>query len=203
MQHVNLYQSQFQPRRDPLSARNLLLALVAVVLSLIAVSLWLQARLAPLDVRVAMLGEQRAAAEVALNAAREQVQAARARAQDDGRVASLQAGLAARQGVLELLGSGSDGQRGRGFSPYLEGLAETVVDRLWLSTIRIDQGGDSLRLVGHSLDPGQIPALISALGGAAAYRGHVFRSIELLRSEADGARIDFVLSSAAAEGSTR
>lgn len=29
MQHVNLYQLQFQKRRDPLSARNLLLVLIA------------------------------------------------------------------------------------------------------------------------------------------------------------------------------
>lgn len=203
MQHVNLYQMQFQKRRDPLSARNLLLVLIAAGLMLVAASLWLHSRQQPLDAQVAALGAQRAAAERDLLEVQARLEAARASAQDDGRVAALQADLAARQRVLELLGSGSDTVRDRGFSSYLDGLAQTVVDRLWLSVIRIDQGGDSLRLAGHSLDPQQVPALISALGDAEAYRGHVFRTVELQRSEVDAARIDFVLSSRAAEGAAQ
>ena len=203
MQHVNLYQLQFQTRRDPLSARNLLLVMIALVLSLVAVSLWLQSSQPPLDARVASLEEQRTALEAALNVTRERLQAARARAQSDGRIAPLQAELAAKQSVLELLGGGVDGRRGRGFSPYLEGLARSVVDRLWLSDIRIDQGGDTLRLAGHSLEPALVPALISALGSAEAYRGHEFRTVELLRSPDHAGRIDFVLASGAAEGTAR
>ena len=58
MQHVNLYQLQFQKRRDPFSARNLLLVLIAVGLMLVAASLWLHSRQQPLDAQVAALGRR-------------------------------------------------------------------------------------------------------------------------------------------------
>jgi N-acetylglucosamine kinase-like BadF-type ATPase len=89
--------------------------LIAAGLMLVAASLWLHSRQQPLDAQVAALGAQRAAAERDLLEVQARLEAARASVQDDGRVAALQADLAARQRVLELLGSGSDAVRDRGF----------------------------------------------------------------------------------------
>lgn len=194
MQQINLYQEPFGRARDPLGARPLGLALALLVLALAAVSAAQYLRLQGFEARAAALEAERRAASDRLAQVRARLQEARTQAGAGDPAAPLRAELAAKRRLLEYLESGPIARRG-GFSPYLEGLARRTVDGVWLSAIRIGDGGERLRLAGHALSAERVPALMAALGEEESYNGHAFRTLVIDRPADAGWRVDFVLAS--------
>jgi MSHA biogenesis protein MshI len=196
MQRVNLYQDHFRPRRDPSDAAHLAAALLVLVLALVAVSAYQAWRLETARDGVAAAEREQEAAQQRLDKLRGELEAATGDdEQTQQRVERLRNELAAKRELLTFLESGplaSDA----GFSQYLEGLAERVVDGVWLERIQLAQNAKRIRLDGHALRPAQVPDFMAALGQAEAYEGRTFRTLQLKRSkdDADGA-IEFLLAS--------
>lgn len=191
MQRINLYQSQVKPQRDRFDTRSLGLLLLVIALGLAAISgfqVW-QAR--QVEARLANVNAEREAASARLA----QLQAA---AQDepdsDARMQRLRNELAAKRALLDYLEEGAFAERA-GFSGYLDGLAQHIVDGVWLSRIELAAGGDRLQLDGHAVEPQRVPGLIAALGRAPAYEGRSFRRLAIDRPEDADWRVDFMLAS--------
>ncbi len=198
MQHVNLYQGEFRSRRDPTDALHLALALLGVVVLLSAASGYQAWQAQQAQQR---LGEARAERQ-ALHKRMDQLRAQLQETQDTGSAAAdkraaLRSEYEAKQRLLRFLDQGPLADEA-GFSGHLTGLAERVVDGVWLERIRLDAGGSRIRLDGHARKPRQIPALMASLGRAPAYSGRTFRTLRVQREQDSGA-IAFVLASSRVE----
>ncbi|PSQ90965.1 MAG: hypothetical protein BRD57_05575 [Proteobacteria bacterium SW_6_67_9] len=192
MQHVNLYQGRFRPQRDATDALHLAFALLAIVLLCLAVSgyqAW-QARQAQQRLAEALTAQE--AAQQRLDELRGALE--RAREADSGasqQIERVRREYEAKQRLLRFLAEGPLADEA-GFSGHLSGLAEHIVDGVWLRRIQLEQGGRRIRLDGHAQKPEQIPAFMAALGRAAPFKGRTFRT---LRVERDDEATAFVLAS--------
>ena len=195
MQQINLYQEQFQIRRDPYAARNLGAGLLLLVVMLAAISVWLHQRADRVAERATAAQSERDRLEQQLLSLRtrlEQRNASAAGALDE--IGRLRQELAAKRRVLEYIESGPIARRD-GFSAHLDGLARRVIEGVWFDRIVFERGGEQLRLEGHALRPGGVPRMIAALGDEPAYAGHAFRSLVIERPADADWRVDFFLSS--------
>jgi len=195
MQQINLYQEQFQIRRDPYAARNLGVGLLLLVVLLAATSAWLYQRADQVAERATAAQSERDRLEQQLLALRtriEQRDASATGALDE--IGRLRRELAAKRRVLEYIESGPLARR-NGFSTHLDGLARQVLDGVWFDRIVFERGGEQLRFEGHALRPGGVPQMIAALGDEPAYAGHAFRSLVIERPADADWRVDFFLSS--------
>ncbi len=196
MQRVNLYQDQFRRRRDFTDAAHLAAGVVVLVLLLVAVSGYQVWRLQGARQALTQAERERDAAQQRLDDLRSELNAATGdedRTQEEAK--RLRSELAAKRELLTFLESGPLAEDA-GFSSYLEGLAQRVVEGVWLQRIRLDGNGTRIRLDGHARQPKQVPAFMAALGKADAFQGRKFRTLKLERPKDDGADvIDFVLAS--------
>ncbi len=194
MQHVNLYQGEFRPRRDPTDALHLALALLVVVVLLLLISGYQAWQAQRAQQRLSQARAQQQAAQTRTDELRTALQQARqsdSGAQTEGE--QLRREYAAKQRLLGFLDDGPLAADA-GFSGHLQGLAERVVDGVWLERIQLAQGGRRIRLDGHARQPDQIPAFMASLGRAAAYSGRKFRTLRVERGD-DGEAVAFVLAS--------
>jgi len=78
-----------------------------------------------------------------------------------------------------------------GFSTYLEGLARKRIPELWLTQIRIDDGGEQMFLNGSALQPDLVPKYLQRLATEVAFKDRVFQTFTLTRPEGEAWRVDF------------
>lgn len=192
-QQINLYQEQFRAARKRLGARDLALALGLFVLLLAGLSVHAHWRATVAESRVETAQARQQALQERVASLGGRIEAER-RARPDSDLQQARAELAAKQRLLEYLDAGPLAER-TGFSAHVEGLARRVVDDLWLSALRIRDGGERLHLEGHALAADRIPALITGLGSEPAYAGHIFRTLAIDRPDDADWRVDFTLAS--------
>ena len=196
-QQINLYLEAFRRRRDPFAALPIglgLLALVVVLGGLSGLLAW-QARSA--QARVEALESERQSVQSALGEQQQRLEALRAAQERDDGLQALRAELSAKQRLVDYLESGRFGTRG-GFSAYLEGLARTTVEGLWLDRVELRAGARRIRLGGHALAPERVPGFLEGLAARETFSGYRFRTVRIDRAE-DGERLDFLLASERAE----
>ncbi|MCZ6823128.1 MAG: PilN domain-containing protein, partial [Deltaproteobacteria bacterium] len=98
-----------------------------------------------------------------------------------------------RERLYEVIVPGTGGNI-EGFSSYLEGLARQRIHGVWLQTIRINEGGDDLMLVGHTLEPDGVPNLLEKLRNEPAFKGRDFRRLLLERASKESNAVRFTIS---------
>lgn len=199
MQRINLYQARVKPQHDRFDTRRLALLLALLALGLAASGGFQAWQVRQAEAQLARVNAEREAAS-------ERVAQLQAKLEDepsrDARIQRLRNELAAKRALLDYLEEGAFAERA-GFSGYLDGLAEHIVEGVWLNRIVLAAGGDRLQLDGHALEPERVPALITALGQAPAYEGRNFRRLAIDRPEGDDWRVDFVLASGPPEEKKR
>lgn len=195
-QRINLFQEQFRRRSDVAGARHLALGVLAVVVVLAAATAAMTWRARAAEAEAAELDQRRAEVRQGLDALRERLEKARATRTADAETARLRAELAAKRRLVDYLERGPIATR-EGFVGHLEGLASHEVGELWLTRIRIDAGGNRLRLEGRALSAARVPAFIRALSDARAFSGHSFRTLRIDRPDDADGRLRFVLASGA------
>lgn len=195
MQRINLYQDDLKRRRDAFDARRLALGSVLLAVALAATSGFQGWKARTAEAQVAALAAEREAANARIGALQAQVRAEPGGAERQRR---LREELAAKRGLLRYLDEGPFAERA-GFSGYLDGLADRVIEGVWLSRIDLAAGGARLQLDGHAVEARHVPELMASLGEAPAYRGRSFRRLAIDRPAEAEWRIDFVLASGPAE----
>ena len=84
-----------------------------------------------------------------------------------------------------------------GFSAYFEGLARQRIADLWLTKIRINNGGERLDIDGSALGGEFVPKYLRRLSAEAVYSGREFHTFALTRPEGKSQFVDFSISTAA------
>ncbi|QKT03306.1 PilN domain-containing protein [Ectothiorhodospiraceae bacterium 2226] len=194
-QQINLYQPVLRKQRKLLSAATLVQGTALVLVGLLAIygyGLW---QVRALEQQVAHAAQQQGERARQLQAL---AALAPARGEDTlaRSVEAAQADTAGMRRLLEVL-SGTT-REGRGFGDHLEGLARQRVDGLWITAVRVRQGGAALEVRGSAVRPELVPRLVQRLGREAAFRGMEFEVFSLQRAP-DGGHVDFVLRTHAGE----
>ena len=121
----------------------------------------------------------------------------------DKAIATAKTDIAARQALLVQMQSGALGNT-RGYSEYLSAFARRTQPGVWLTTIQIGPGDESLSIAGRALQGEQVSNLLSQYKLEPALKGRPFSGLSITKHEASpgtGGRADtpgyveFVLSS--------
>ncbi len=200
MQQVNLYQERFQREQSWLNARGILIisgALAGLLLLLYGqayFSAWLDVRsVAKLELRKAEQAQR-------LKELKAQVPGPAKGQVLSREIEALTKEVRVRERLYEIIVPGTGGNI-EGFSSYLEGLARQRIHGVWLQTIRINEGGDDLMLVGHTLEPDGVPKLLEKLRSEPAFMGRDFRRLLLERASAETSAVRFTISTHEGAGS--
>jgi len=182
-QQINLFNPVFRKPVFSLTSADAMLYGVGIVIAVAALySAYLSYRLQVV---------RRAAAAVAQQyqdetARRDQLQAAQTQHKPDAalttEVAALEAKLAARQQIVEILNSGALGTTG-GFSEYMRAFSRQTVSGLWLTGFDIKS--DGLSIAGRTLSPDLLPDYLKRLNQEPALQGKQFAALQISRPGAD------------------
>lgn len=185
-QQVNLCNRALLPVKDWLTARNTLVAAVALAVLLFA---WmgiqtyrLHRETARAQTTAAELAKQRAI----LDTLAKQVDDARKnpvliQARD-----ALQGRVDDRKQILDNLAKGSP-EEGKGFSDYFRGLAKRTVPGLWLTGFTVGAGGTGIEIRGRMTDQSVLAEYIRHLEQEEVFKNIQFSALEVNTPEdADG-----------------
>lgn len=177
MRQINLYHDQFKPRRQVPWFALLMLTLV-LELALMAGVYWYQqrqlSRLRQQQQRARQLQEQN---RQALELLQQKVAAQRPDLSLQQQLKLLQQQLRARQPLRQALQQAM--ARESSLPDVLEGLASRPFDRLWLTTITVEDGGVHLRLAGLAADAERVPVFVAALNDMAVFRQYHFNQLQV------------------------
>lgn len=195
-QQVNLLSADLLPRRHPLDFGQLLLGWGVFGLLLVLFSGWEGIGIWRM---ASQLTETQAQWEL-LEASNEQL-----KQEQDSRTDSrllqevelLRIERAEQEQLVLLLKDYQSG-RANGFSGFLDDLADHQVRGMWLSQIRLDQGGRRIQLKGLTTDPGHVPLFLAALSEGPSFAGHRFDGFEL--QEIESGLLEFVINGPEGEG---
>ncbi|SDS97057.1 MSHA biogenesis protein MshI [Pseudomonas oryzae] len=184
MPNLNLYQPA-QPASAGRPSRALLLcAVLALLLAVLGDAAWQLWRLHGLESLVATAEQEAAQAEAELATARREFREPQADPRLPQRLAEVERDNRELQRVADYL-KVLQAERSGGFSPALDALAERHLGGVWLSTIRLEQGGRDLLLEGASQQPALLPVYLNSLGRSPAFAGRQFARFDLERDAAD------------------
>lgn len=94
-----------------------------------------------------------------------------------------------------------DAQRSSGFAALLQGLADRhPPNGLWLTSIRLQGGGDELALQGLTQDQELLPLYLRSLGQSTAFSGRDFAHFDLQRDDRDLLRFRLASQALAEQG---
>jgi len=194
--NLNLYQP-LQAAADGRPPRAALqLAVLALLLAILLDGAWQLWRLQRFEGAASQAEQAAVQAEAELATARQNFRAPQADPQLPQRLADLEREnreLLRVADYLRLL----QAERSAGFSAALDALAERHLGGVWLSAIRLEQGGRDLLLEGASQQPALLPEYLNSLGHSQAFAGRQFARFDIDRD--DGGVLRFRLASQAAD----
>lgn len=183
MQQVNLYLPEFRPRREPVNATHMVLAVVLVLLVMLIWS--------------SVSATRTAGQQAALQAEREQLQdlqrevqrlsaqwPARRGASAEQQVGELRSEVQRREQILQLISRQNLGNA-EGFSAQLQTLARASMDELALSRFDLKSGGNYVELAGRVRRPELVPQYLQRLREDESFAPVRFGVLEVAR-ETDG-----------------
>lgn len=183
-QQINLYLPEFRKEKDRLSAVNML-----AMLGVLAIGL-------ALATAVKVFGTFQLSREVAdkqatLQATREQTNSlvdSYGEQSEDPQLAAevrqLEENLQGKRALLDFL-DGRDIGNTDGFSSYLVDLSRYHVGGLRLTSIDLNNGGDSVLLHGEVNRAENVPLYLQNLSNGASYAGKTFETLKIANTSAD------------------
>ena len=197
-QQINLYQPIFRKQKKIFSAKTLVQAsamLIAALLLIYGYGRW----------QVFTLNQELAHAKAQVAASQRRVAEMRRLSPPkvkDQRLEKANEHLAreleTKRRVLAVLSGKSFGNTA-GFADYLEGLARQHVAGMWLTGLKIQDGGTRLELRGATLRPELVPRFLQRLSGEKAFAGTKFGTFKMSRDKHHSHWVDFVLKSRAGD----
>ncbi|HVK56529.1 MAG TPA: PilN domain-containing protein [Burkholderiales bacterium] len=187
-QYINLLNPALHKRRDPLSARVLLAAVLTAIFVLAVSGGW--ARYSAND-----LIQQARSGEARLKVEREKlvsaVKGAAERKPDTRLIEELvraEAVLKTRGELIDLIESGALGKT-EGFSAHLRALARQSMTGLWLTDFSVGPGGSGLEINGKALNADLLPTYIRKLNSESVFQGQSFAMINVYRPDEQASAI--------------
>ena len=185
-QEINLYQPHLRPNRDVLTGRRLGAALLAACAVLFAFGVVARIAAERSSAELQALQSEFKASQEKLVAQSKTLAERKVSVALQAEIEGAKAQLASRQAVMALLDSGQLGNS-TGFSGVLSGFSRLASDDLWLTSFAVSLGGQEIEISGRLLDSSRLPAYVQRLGSEAAFSGRHFATLEMQRSDEDGA----------------
>ncbi|MFO8025162.1 PilN domain-containing protein [Thiohalophilus sp.] len=193
-QQINLYQDIFREQQQPVSARQVGLAVLGLIVLLALVSGFLQWQHQGLNTKLAEREQRKAELEQQVATLRQKLEARQGDRQLQEAVEALNNELAAKQQILQAL-SGKRFGNTDGFVEHLTGLARQRIDGLWLTELALRQGGTRLDMQGRSLKPESVPNYLQKLSAETIFAGTEFDNLSISRNAEQPRHMDFQLQS--------
>jgi len=192
MQQINLYQPIFRKEKKVFTAVAMLQISVLVLLILTAIYGYGWWQLQPFEKQLEQVASQRQQLTGQIESLKAK-QAALTKSQLlEDELKRVRQEVARKKKIESVLSTGSFGNQ-QGFSSIWEGLARQHVSGLWLTAIRVENGGRKLQLSGRTVSPELVPVYIQKLSAEKAFQGMSFNLLELTRDEEDPSVIRFNL----------
>jgi MSHA biogenesis protein MshI len=182
-QYINLYDESLRPSREVLTLTNVALAVLATLLLLMGLAAFGMARsdneMRSFKVAEAKLmqSQEQLTVLAVQHASRQQEPAL------EHELAQLRAQLAAKTNVLARLKEGEFGDR-QGFNAFFLGLANGVVDEVWITGFDVSAGGHAMTIRGRMLTESRLPRYVEALSRQPAFARREFSALNVSRVDA-------------------
>lgn len=190
MQQVNLYQSEFHPKKDHLNFHQFSFIVVCVLGIFVALGLWLDAENKIINMQ---LVQEQQLLDPLRNQSSELAKIATDNPDDaqlDRQIISMQNEIRNKSVALNTL-KNSDISAGSGFSDLLTALAQPKSNRIWFNQILLEQ--DVLVLNGQTMSPSLITDWIESTSRFKELNRQ-FATVSISRNENDKRVYDFQLS---------
>lgn len=201
LQQVNLYQDELRKQELNFSAAQLAQLSLVLILVFALVSgfkFW------QLQQQQHALAEQQQKQQQAM-AELQQLQQALATRQKDLSLAKQldekSRELANKQKVLTILSQDEFGNT-HGFSSYMTGLARQRLEGLWLTRLRIAEGGTDISMFGTTSSPSLLPKYLQRLSVEKIFAGTEFKNMLISRQQKKSHWLDFSLQNMKTDGTT-
>lgn len=194
MQQVDLIPEVLRPKYDPLNLKNVCAGVVLFALMMVAYGGFSQFSHDQLELRVTNLQTEKQQT-IELISSLSQIIANKT--QDTGLLAradQLKAEVESNEKLIELVKLTSIGTT-KGFHQALQDLSEFHLNGVWLSEIKLQEGGSDILLRGGAVSADKIPEYLASLEKGVAFKGVPFKVIQLKRGDDQSQIIEFLLSS--------
>jgi len=192
LQQVNLYQEELKTKQFNYSATQLAQVSVTVV---VIFSLIVGVRFFQLQQEQSALVEIKEKQKQTM-ASLQKIQAELTNRKKDAslstRVTAITKELANKQKVLGILSQDEFGNT-KGFVDHVSGLARQRIEGLWLTHLRIADGGTNVALHGSTSQPALLPKYLQRLSAEKAFVGTEFESLLMARQEKKKQWLNFSL----------
>lgn len=177
-QQINLFNPEFVPRLDVLSAKCAAMTLsVAIVLAL-AGSAWVRWSLSQAAAAEAVLAAQSNEARSQTETMGTQLGARHVDPALEAELAAVRLSLKERKQVVTWLDT--DGLSNKvGVSEYFRGLARQTLSGIWLTGFQLGADGNQLRIEGRSLSSELLPRYLDMLGAEKTLQGRSFATVAM------------------------
>lgn len=179
MQQVNLYTKELKPKRETVSAGRSLIAVLLAVFAMVSFTVWQQSTMAQEQHAVQALELQHEQLLARANLLRYSPEGT---GPDKGpqQLLDLQSAVANRERLVQLV-TGRRLGNDQGFSPYLMALDAIKPEQTHITVLRIQRGGASAVLEGHSKQLAEIPALYDSLLSTAVFSATDLGGLDISR----------------------
>jgi Tfp pilus assembly protein PilN len=191
-QQVNLFQPIFRRERRLLTARTITQCLVVAALGLLCIQGFGSWQLQALSDEVAGLEDQHQVAIQRLTRLQVDLPRRRESQQLLDEITRTTRSIDERERLVSTLSERLDSSQA-GLSRFLRGLARQRVEGVWLTGLRVNDGGNEIVIKGRAVEPELIPALVQRLSAEASFHGVKFRGLSIDRLEGELGRIEFEL----------
>ena len=191
-QQINLYAPVFRPQKVSWSAGSLIKLTVLMVLLLGAASAYGYYRTAQLASEQQQLESRNQEIQTQLETISAQSTQKNQTETLEERLKSLKEKRNLSRKALALLKNQTD-EMPAPMSKFFLALARQTITGIWLNSIVIQQGGETIMLAGKTYSPDLLPIFIETLRSETAFSGTAFQSLSIQRSSstADNTVLDF------------
>lgn len=185
IQQINLYQPAFQKKHEPFNVAVMggILAIAAIFMA--AATAYIAYQGYDLEQRITSLQNDKQQLRSQVDAVKQKLEPRQTNRLLISKKDSLNDDLASAQRLSRMLTSNIDEQTAS-YSAYFRGLAESSLDGLWLKSLSINKGGESLKLSGHAVKPELVPRLLQRLKKQEVFDGYSFENVLMTRPREQG-----------------
>jgi hypothetical protein len=193
-QQINLYQDILIDKPKPLQSRQSGLLLLVTVLCLVLISVYSYWQNYNLNTEVKRLQAQQLVESTRIAALEKQYPERQKNVLLEKKIQRLEQEIQGQNRALSYF-SGQDEDGNGKILASLEGLAQYPLKGIWLSRIRLLDGGTEVQLSGSAVKADTIPDYLDLIGENHIFGGKVFARLKLNRLREQAGQVDFMLES--------
>jgi MSHA biogenesis protein MshI len=179
-QQINLFNAAFVPKREPLTGKNLAIAVAVLCGVLVLIGAWSAQNARQKAAEAATVQAQLKEAQNAMEAVRVASSARKPSPALQAEIERSRQLFAMRNEVFEALNHGMGDDSGNaGFGDYLTGLSRQMREGLWITGFSVAAGGSGMVLRGRTLDKSLLPEYVRRLNSEPAFAGKSFAGLQV------------------------